>query len=148
MKRIGLRFPRWSRIIFSAIFLTSLITGILWFCLDRWGETDGEFGPEKHPWIAFLPKIHGASAFAALISMGMIFSAHIPVGWSAGWSRKSGILMLSDIAIMVLTAWGLYYSGSVELRSMLVWVHLIAGSVFPVTLFIHLRSRKVRQEPG
>ena len=49
MNRIALRFPRWSRIIFSATFLISLITGLLWFGLDRWGETEGEFKAVRRP---------------------------------------------------------------------------------------------------
>jgi hypothetical protein len=147
MKRISLRFPRWSRIFFTAIFLTSLASGLMWFALDRWGQTEGEFGPEKHPWLAFLPKIHGASAFAALISFGMIYSSHLPAGWRAGWSRKSGILMLADTALIILTAWGLYYVGSDETRALLIWLHLSVGSLFPLTLFLHLRYRKVGARP-
>lgn len=81
MKRIGLRFPKWACLAFSIGFLVSLTTGILWFCLGRWGDIEGEFGPEKHPWLGVLAKLHGAGAFFALIAFGMIWAAHVPVGW-------------------------------------------------------------------
>jgi hypothetical protein len=144
MRRISLRFPRWSRILFSVAFLLSLSTGLLWFSLDRWGEIEGEFGPEKHPWLAFVPKIHGGGAFISLISIGMILSSHIPPGWRAGWSRKSGIFILLCVAMIVVSAWGLYYAGTDELREKLVWLHLAAGCLLPVSIVIHLRSRKLR----
>jgi hypothetical protein len=128
MKRLGLRFPNWSRLSFSLSFLFSLITGVMWFYLDGWGEVEGEFGPEKHPWISTLAKMHGAGAFVALMSFGMIFSAHLPAGWRMHRSRKSGLLLLADVALIVISAWGLYYAGSDELREGIIYLHLASGA--------------------
>jgi hypothetical protein len=142
MKRLSLRFPKWSRRVFSLSFLLSLISGTAWFGLDQWGTVEGEFGLEKHPLIATLTKVHGAGAFIALISFGMILSAHVPAGWRAGWSRKSGLFLLGTIVVLILTAWGLYYCGDDELRQGLVYGHLSSGVMVPIALIVHLRSRR------
>lgn len=142
MKRLGLRFPSGARAFFSAAFLLSLISGLLWFSLDRWGEIEGEFGPEKHPWLASLAKIHGAGAFIALISFGMIFSTHLPVGWRTRQARKSGLSVLICILIITISAWGLYYAGSDETRALLVWIHLAAGLALPLTIALHVRGKR------
>jgi hypothetical protein len=144
MKRLALRFPSWARLSFSATFLLSLLSGSLWFYLGRWGDVEGEFGPEKHPWILTLTKIHGAAAFTALISIGMILGGHIPAGWRSGWSRKSGIAMLLCIAFMVTSAWGLYSAGSDTVRDALVWVHLCSGGSLPLWIILHIRSAPSR----
>jgi uncharacterized membrane protein len=142
MKRITLLFPTWSRITFSTSFSLSFVTGILWFYLDRWGEIEGEFGPEKHPWLLTLAKIHGAGAFIALISIGMIISSHIPVGWRTGKNRTSGILIFASLTIMIVTAWGLYYIGTDEWRQLFAWLHVFAGCFLPVSIILHIRSGK------
>lgn len=144
MKRLSLRFPNWSRALFSCSLLLSLVSGLLWFGLDRWGTIEGEFGSEKHPWLAPLAKIHGAGAFIALISFGMILSGHVPAGWRAGWSRRSGLFSLSTIAVSILTAYGLYYSGADEWRERIGWMHLIAGLALPVSIALHVWSGRKR----
>ncbi len=146
MKRLSLRFPNWARLFFSASFLLSLVSGMLWFALDRWGEVEGEFGPEKHPWLSTLAPIHGAGAFIALISFGMIFSSHVPHGWRTGLARRSGLLTLCCIATLIVTAYGLYYSGSDEMRLTLIWIHLTAGLLLPTFIAFHIFLGRRRPE--
>lgn len=140
MKRLSLRFPRWARTLFACSLLLSLVSGLLWFGLGKWGTIEGEFGPEKHPWLATLAKVHGAGAFIALISFGMILSAHIPAGWRAGWSRRSGLLSLGAVAASISTAYGLYYCGTDEWRERIMWLHLIAGLALPLFIALHVWS--------
>lgn len=144
MKRLSLRFPNWSRALFSCSLLLSLVSGLLWFGLDKWGTVEGEFGVEKHPWLATLAKIHGAGAFIALIGFGMILSAHIPVGWRAGWNRRSGLFSLSAVTVSILTAYGLYYSGADEWREPIVCLHLTAGLALPLSIALHVWSGRKR----
>ena len=144
MKRVALRFPRWARLVFSAAFLLSFVSGILWYSLGRWGEVEGEFGPEKHPWLAPLAKVHGGGAFVALISIGVILGGHLPPAWSSRLSRKSGLVMLADLAFMIVTAYGLYYAGSDEVREQLVVIHLVTGLAFPGLLTAHIVSGRRR----
>ena len=145
MKRIGLRFPTWSRIFFTSTLLVSLATGLVWFYLGRWSDVEGEFGPEKHPWIPNLAKIHGAGAFAALVSFGMIFSSHLPIGWRTKNLRKSGLLTTACVLTMILTAWGLYYAGDDDWREVILLLHLSAGCSLPVAITLHIWPRKKTQ---
>jgi hypothetical protein len=142
--RLGLRFQRWARWLFSGAFLLSLASGLCWFYLDRWGELEGEFGPEKHPWIKFLPKIHGAGAFACLMIIGAILGSHVPEGWLTRRRRPTGVLLLLDLAVIVLTAWGLYYAGSDGWRENLALAHLTSGLLPPFLLAAHVLKRRKR----
>lgn len=144
MKRIALRFPRWAKILFSTSLLLSLVTGIMWFYLGRWGEVQGEFGPEKHPWLGLLAKLHGAGAFVAMISFGIVLGGHVPVGWRTHLSRKSGIFTITVIALSILTAYGLYYSGSDDWRETLIITHFATGLLLPVAVGLHIRSAHKR----
>lgn len=141
MKRLSLRFPIWTRAMFTVTLLVSLTTGVLWFCLERWAGTEGEFGPEKHPWVGTLTKIHGASAFSSMVAFGMILAGHIPSGWATRRRRASGLANLTLIGTSVFTAYGLYYAGSDDFRSGLVWFHLGAGLFMPATILIHVLRR-------
>ena len=145
MNRIAHRFPKWFRWMTSTVLLLSLVTGVMWYVLGRWGDIEGEFGPEKHPWLATLTKLHGAGAFAALLSFGAILAAHVPAGWRTRRSRRSGILLISLIATTTLTAYGLYYSGSQEFREILIVVHLASGLSLPVFLIVHIMQSPRRK---
>ena len=144
MKRLALKFPNWARAVFSLSLLLSLVTGLLWFCLGRWGQVEGEFGPEKHPWLASLAKLHGAGAFIAMISFGMVLAGHVPVAWRTKWSRRSGMLTVAVIWISIFTAYGLYYSGDDALREKLVWIHLGSGMAIPISIVGHIWSGRRR----
>lgn len=138
MNRISLRFPLWARWITSSILLLSLVTGVMWYVLGRWGDVEGEFGPEKHPWLTTLTKLHGAGAFASLIAIGAILGAHVPIGWRTHRSRISGLLLIGLLSTTILTAYGLYYSGSTGLREILILLHLGSGLGLPVLLAVHI----------
>ena len=144
MKRLSSRFPVWARAFFSVALLVSLVSGVCWYCLGRWGEVQGEFGPEKHPWLGSLAKVHGAGAFVALISFGMILGGHVPAGWRTRLSRKSGGLTLGVVAVSILTAYGLYYNGSDEWREVLISTHLAAGLLLPWCILMHVRAGRHR----
>jgi hypothetical protein len=75
-----------------------------------------------------------------MIGFGMILGGHVPAGWRTHLSRKSGLLTIASITVSILTAYGLYYSGSDDFREALVIVHLVAGVLLPLSIVLHVWS--------
>ncbi len=138
MNRIALHFPRWAKAILYGNILLSLLTGSTWFALHRWGQIEGEFGPEKHPLEPWLIKIHGASAFLILIGFGYLLASHVHVGWRSRRNRVLGVTLLSTICLLIFTGYLLYYASADGFREGVSWTHLLTGLSLPVTLGLHV----------
>lgn len=138
MSRVALHFPRKAKIILYGNVLLSLTSGTLWFALHRWGQVEGDFGPEIHPLEPWLIKIHGAAAFCALIGLGYLLATHVHVAWRTRLNRLFGISLLSVIIALGLSGYLLYYGQGEALHETTCWVHLILGLLLPVTLLLHV----------
>jgi hypothetical protein len=51
-----------------------------------------------------------------------------------------GLILLATNAILIATAFGLYYSGSETVRPWISWVHLLVGLALPLLLLFHIVS--------
>ncbi len=95
--------------------------------------------------IAYLLMIHGGTAMVALLLLGALIPVHLIRAWRRRKNRISGSVMVTFNAILILTAFGLYYLGSEALRPWMSWIHMAAG--FPLVLLfpvhIYLGRRKV-----
>lgn len=138
MKRVALHFPRWAKTVLYGNLALSFATGTGWFGIHRWFQTEGEFGPEKHPIEPWLIKIHGASAFLVLIGFGYLLASHVHVGWRTHRNRVLGVSTLTNVAVMILTGYLLYYAGSETFRQQVSWMHLILGLCLPAVLALHV----------
>ena len=79
----------------------------------------------------------------------MLFGAMVPIhllrAWRAKRNRWTGGVMAVLNAILIVTAFGLYYLGGEEVRPWMSNIHLGAGFSLPLLLFIHiLRGRRAR----
>lgn len=138
MSRIALHFPRIAKAALYGNLLLSLGSGTLWYALHHWFQIEGEFGPEKHPLEPWLIKLHGLSAFFAMIGFGYLLATHVHVGWRSKRNRWLGIAVLSSIALLIITGYLLYYAGGESFRSAVALTHLVLGLSFPVTLALHV----------
>jgi hypothetical protein len=82
--------------------------------------------------------IHGAAAMLALMLLGALVPVHGLRAWRARKNRITGTAMASLNAILIVTAFGLYYLGSENLRPWLSTIHLAAGFALPVQLIAHI----------
>ena len=138
MSRVALHFPRWAKRVLYGNVALSFVTGSLWFALHRWGQVEGEFGPEKHPLEPWLIKAHGASAFLVLIGFGYLLASHVHIGWRSGKNRRAGLAVVGTILGLIFTGYLLYYAGSEGFRESVSWVHLAIGLSLPGTLGFHI----------
>lgn len=135
----GLRF--WT----YAVFATLVTTGAIWLVADLLKDPEGEIWQMI---AADMLMLHGITAMIALILIGAMIPLHIQRSWRAGKNRVSGAVMIGANAVLVATAWGLYYAGADLLRTFVTDVHIAAGLVLPALVIAHVmlgrRSRARR----
>lgn len=138
------------------IHVTGLVlwaSGVGWLVFHFFVRTAGEFGPTQSPLEPWWLKLHGAAAFLALFTLGLLWGVHVLKGWVSGQRRVSGGGLLTLLVALSVTGYLLYYAGSDELRAMVSLAHWIPGLALPMIYLIHrlkaARARKARrQEPS
>jgi RsiW-degrading membrane proteinase PrsW (M82 family) len=120
----------------------SWATGTGWYALHRWVRIAGDFGDEHSPWERTLLQVHGASAMLMMVYYGYILATHVHAGWRSRRNRLSGLILLSALAFMIVSAYGLYYIGGEDLRAVVSLAHLIVGFSLPLVIGVHVWSAK------
>jgi hypothetical protein len=102
-------------------------TGLAWWWLAA--------GAAARVWLIAL---HGISAMLFLLLLGAVAVLHVRESWRRSRNRSSGTVVATAMAILVITALGLYYLGSDLWRGWTSDVHLLIGVAVPVLLAIHV----------
>ncbi|MGJ8671386.1 hypothetical protein [Rubritalea sp.] len=118
MLRVQMKMSWPARAILALIILTSWCSGLAFYIFNNFLEIEGEFGPEKHPLQYTILKIHGAAAFAMILTFGYLLASHIPIGLKAKRERLVGLTLTFIQLALIVSAYFLYYGdGDGELRS-------------------------------
>jgi hypothetical protein len=125
----GVRF--WT----YAVFATLAATGAVWLIADLLKDPEGEIWQMI---AADMLMLHGMTAMIALILIGAMIPLHIQRAWRSGKNRTSGVVMIGTNAVLVATAWGLYYAGSDLLRTFVADVHIAVGLALPALVIAHV----------
>jgi cytochrome b561 len=127
-----------------AVFATLSLTGVIWLMADMLKTSNDE--DQWQAIAANMLMLHGMTAMIALVLLGAVIAVHVRHSWRAGKNRVSGAFMVGSNAVLVATAWGLYYSGSDLLRTFAADVHIAVGIALPVLVVTHVvlgrRTRK------
>jgi hypothetical protein len=136
----GLRFFN------HAVVATLSATGAVWLIADTLKTPDGD---ELWQLIgANMLVLHGLAAMIALILLGAMIPMHILRSWRAGKNRISGAAMAGTNAVLIITAWGLYYAGSDGLRTFVADLHIAVGVALPVLVATHVAlGRRATKRP-
>ena len=137
MSRHAFRLSRRHRLFLHGSLGTSFASGLAWWLLAHFGQIEGEFGPAPHPAQAWLLRLHGAAAFASLLTLGALLPIHVKRAWRAAKNRRSGTALGSLVALQILTGYALYYAAD-ALRDRAGQVHLALGLGLPVMLALHI----------
>jgi len=140
--KISALFPKNIKAILFFAVVNSWFTGVLFFILNRWFETETDFGFQKHPWVFPLLRFHGAAAFLMIFLYGVLLSTHVPKSWPTRRSRFFGIMLLSQQGLMILTGYLLYYLGDPTHKEITMYVHTTLGFTYPLVLLIHILTGK------
>lgn len=137
MSRRAFRLSRRHRAFLYGSLGVSFASGFAWWLLARFGQIEGEFGSTPHPAQAWLLRLHGASAFASLLTLGALLPLHVKRAWLAGKNRRTGVLVSGLVALQIVTGYALYYADDV-LRDRAGLIHLALGLGLPAVLLIHI----------
>ncbi len=127
--------PRF-RYAFYATVAMLFITGVAWLVADQLKDS-----PTGELWQAVgadLLMVHGGTAMIMLMMLGALIPLHVQRSWRAKKNRIAGTVMCVFNAVLVVTAFGLYYSGGDTLRIWTSDVHIVVGICLPIALVIHI----------
>jgi cation transport ATPase len=98
-------------------------------------------GPGGEVWqmaAAYLLMLHGGGGMATLVLLGALIPLHLQRAWRGRRNRATGLAMVIFNAILIATAFGLYYLGSEMLRAWASALHIGVGLVLPIMALVHL----------
>ncbi|HEY8005767.1 MAG TPA: hypothetical protein VIE66_02935 [Methylocella sp.] len=127
-----------------AAFGVLFMSGAAWFVADRIKESsENEIWQES---AATLLMIHGGTAMVTLMLLGALVPVHVGRAWRARKNRATGMIMAVCNAVLIVTAFGLYYLASEALRPWASDIHLAFGLTLPVMMLVHVQvGRKQRK---
>jgi hypothetical protein len=127
--------PRFRFALYGA-FALLVLTGAVWLVADAFKDS-----PEGELWqrvSASMLMIHGGAAMITLLMLGALFPLHMRLGWRSGRNRITGPAMVTFNAVLIVTAFGLYYSGSDAVRPFMSNLHLGLGFALPALFVVHV----------
>ena len=134
MTRSTFRLSRWFQTSVYVSFGLLVATGAGWMIAQPRVEQ-----PVWNEMPALLLKIHGAAAMLVLLVLGSLLP-HIKRGWKARKNRFTGACVIALNLFLIVTGYGLYYSGSDEMRAWLSrwhgWVGLFTVVILPAHIFV------------
>ena len=120
--RLSRRHERWIYAVGAVLFLS----GAGWLVAHYFFPAASEFGEARNASEPWWLRAHGAAAMAFLIVFGSLFPAHIVPAWRRLKNRRSGMMMIALVSVLILTGYCLYYLGGERTRP---WISLIHWSV-------------------
>jgi len=119
-----------------AVLTVLVVTGVAWLIANQFkSSANGELWQAA---AANLLMPHGGAATISLLLIGALFPVHIRMSWMRGKNRLTGGLMVSIGAVLIATAFGLYYTGSDLLRPWISWTHIGFGLAVPLLALVHI----------
>jgi hypothetical protein len=119
-----------------ATFAILFVSGAVWLVADSLKDSaNGELWQQI---AATLLMTHGGSAMVTLMMLGALVPVHMRYGWRGRKNLTTGIAMAMVAAILIVTAFGLYYFGAEGARAAAGVVHTWLGVASPALLLAHI----------
>jgi hypothetical protein len=135
------RPSRGRRRAFFAIGFLLAATGAGWLVAHYlMRAADAELPHPAEPWWL---RAHGASVLAFLILFGSLLPTHVVPAWRRGRDLASGVALVTLIALLTVTGYGLYYAGSEAVRALTSRIHWVAGLASLAAVAWHLLSARI-----
>jgi hypothetical protein len=120
-------------------------TGVGWLVAHYLLRVPGDFGIPTHPAEPWWLRVHGAFAFLAIWTGGMLWGVHVVKAWREHRHRWSGGFLLGLLLLLITTGFLLYYVGSDEVRVVVSKTHWITGLTLPLLYLLHRIAKKKRR---
>jgi hypothetical protein len=131
-----LRLKPLFRFAIYTAFVVLFLTGAGWLVADWQKDLSGDEIWQQS--IAYLLMVHGGTAMVTLLLLGALIPVHMLRAWRSRKNRVSGSVMATFNAVLILTAFGLYYLGSETLRPWMSWIHTTAGFSLSLLFPLHI----------
>ncbi|HEX4242455.1 MAG TPA: hypothetical protein VHZ53_13675 [Steroidobacteraceae bacterium] len=112
-------------------------TGAGWLVAHYLLKARDQFGLDSNPQEPWWLRVHGAFAFLAIWTGGILWGLHIVNAWGQRRRRWSGGALFGIVVIVVLTGYLLYYVGADRVRAGISIVHWGLGLALPAAYFAH-----------
>jgi hypothetical protein len=121
------------------------LSGALWLLFHYFLMISGPFGSTPRPLEPWWLRLHGAFAFVATWTLGLLWGIHIVRWWQVGRRRGSGGPLVGIFGFLVVTGYLLYYAGDDLTRNVISTAHWILGlGAAPVAFWFHQRNLPAR----
>jgi hypothetical protein len=119
------------------------ISGAGWLWVHYLLPRQDAFGlnPAEPWWL----KAHGAFAFLALWTGGLLWGLHVVKAWHEHRHRWSGGTLFGLLLVLIATGYLLYYAGDERVRGIVSPTHWILGLSLPVIYLLHRTVKKIRR---
>lgn len=117
-----------------AAFTVLFLTGAAWLVADAKKDADEIWQQVA----ANMLMVHGGVAMLALMVLGALIPLHFLRAWRMGSNLVSGSIMAGLNAVLIVTAFGLYYLGSETVRPWMSWIHIGAGLCVSMMFPVHI----------
>jgi hypothetical protein len=124
-------------------------TGVGWLAAHYLLEPASDaLGFAAHPSEPWWLKAHGAFAFLAIWTCGLVWGLHVVNSWGQRRRRWSGTTLLGAVLAVIATGYLLYYVGADRPRAVISVVHWVLGLAIPLAYLIHRVMHKLLREPA
>lgn len=130
------------RLALYGVVAALFVTGAVWLVADQLKDTASSEAWQQLA--ATLLMCHGGAAMAMLMFLGALIPLHVVRAWRARKNRVTGTLMASLDAVLVATAFGLYYVASPTLRPWMSGLHIGFGLAMPLLFLVHVVTGRRR----
>jgi hypothetical protein len=113
------------------------MSGAAWLVVHHLVKPQDAFGLQNTSSEVWWLRVHGAFAFLALWTGGLLWGVHVVRAWRRGHNRWSGGALFAALSILIVTGYLLYYVGNEHARDIISWIHWVLGLAIPMSYGIH-----------
>lgn len=132
------RLERWHRWSMYAVIAALTSSGLVWLIAHFFLRQTSEFGESVHPWEHPAIQLHGALAMLSCFFIGSLLQLHIRRAHRARRNRASGWSMITLLASLLISGYGLYYLASENNHAIWSITHWGLGLALPALLVLHI----------
>jgi hypothetical protein len=145
MRRLS-SYPRWFFSLLISVLLALLSSGLLLIpsMMEMRLDLAAPFAVDGGLRVGSAA-LHTTAAFLTMILVGALSIVHMRMGWRRHLNRISGLALLLFLAVLLLSAVGMFYFGDEAFSRVSSIVHTLAGFALTVLFLWHLEhGRRIR----
>lgn len=119
----------------AALFISGCLLAPTTINLKLEWDVPWRLSSDQHIGIAAM---HATLSFLMMSIIGALWSIHMRAGWKRRKNHQTGVSLMILLALLELTAIGIYYLGDGQASMYSSVVHMFMGFVIPLFLLVHI----------